>query len=463
MLQGVQKIHFIGIGGAGMSALARILLDKGCEVSGSDIKDSPLAKQLREHGARIFIGHKAENVTAVDAIVVSTAIPDNNPEVVAAKALGIRRLHRSDVNAALLNGTKGIAVAGAHGKTTTTSMIGLVLEHGGLDPTIIIGGEVDYLGGNARLGNGPYLVSEADESDGSFLKLRPHIAVVTNVEDDHLDHYGTMENIRQAFQTFIDNLDPQSGRAVLCFDDENIRRIASRTKRAIVSYAIHHLADYQAVHIKSSGTGIAFDVQHEGRILGHVALSIPGLHNVLDALATVVTGVLCGLTVPEAAAGLAEFHGAKRRFETKAHIKDVWVVDDYAHHPTEIKTTLAAARQTQPGRLICVFQPHRYSRTQLLAKEFGDAFREADILVLTDIYGAGETPIPGVSGRTLLAAVAEGAGQEAVYIERREDIAAHLATIVRAGDLVITMGAGDIWQAGDELVQRLQKSKEFLP
>lgn len=457
MLSGIHKIHFIGIGGAGMSALARILLDKGYQVSGSDIASSPLTEQLCAHGAKIVIGHRAENITGTEAIVVSSAIPENNPEVVAAKALGIPHLHRSDVNAALVNATKGIAVAGAHGKTTTTSMIGLVLEHGGLDPTIIIGGEVDYLSGNARLGQGPYLVSEADESDGSFLKLKPHIAVVTNVEDDHLDHYGSRENIRRAFRQFIENVDKETGRAVLCFDNDTVREIAKEADRPVVSYAVGKKADYQAVHVTPSGIGTAFDVAHEGTILGHVTLGIPGRHNVSDALAAIVTGRLCGLTVEEAAAGLAEFHGAKRRFETKARVKDIWIIDDYAHHPTEIATTLAAARQTQPRRLVCAFQPHRYSRTKLLAKEFGTAFREADVLVLTGVYSAGEQPIPGIDGTTILAAVTEGTGQPVTYIEARKNVAAYLETVVRPGDLVITMGAGDIWRTGEELARRLQE------
>ena len=457
MLQGIQKIHFIGAGGVGMSALAQILLEKGYTVSGSDIKESPLIAQLRTHGARIFIGHRAENVTGVDAIVVSSAISENNPEVVAAKALGIPRRHRSDINAALVNAGKGIAVAGAHGKTTTTSMIGLMLEEAGLDPTIIIGGEVDYLGGNARLGKGSYLVSEADESDGSFLKLRPHIAVITNIEDDHLDHYGSLENICRAFREFIENVDKETGHAVLCFDNENIRKIAAKIDCPFISYAIDHPADYRAINIEPSGTGIAFDVEHKGRVLGHAALQIPGRHNVLDALASIVTGILCGLNVTQAAAGLREFHGAKRRFETKARVKDVWIVDDYAHHPTEIKATLAAARQTRPRRLVCVFQPHRYSRTKLLAEEFGAAFQEADVLILTGIYAAGETPLPGVNGLMILGAVEEASGQNAAYIEARENVAPYLKTVVQPGDLVITMGAGDIWRTGEELARLLKE------
>ncbi len=457
MLERIRKIHFIGIGGAGMSALARILLDKGFVVSGSDLRDSAMVQQLKDHGAHIFLGHRAENVSGAEAVVISSAIPADNPEVVEAKKLGLHCLHRSDVNAELLNAARGIAVAGAHGKTTTTSMIGLVLEHGGLDPTIVIGGEVDYLGGNARLGRGDYLVSEADESDGSFLKLRPHIAVVTNVEDDHLDHYGSVENIKKAFRSFIENLDPASGKAVLCFDNENIREIAGQVQRNIVSYAIDHLADYQAVNIEPSGTGVSFDVIHGGEKLGRVVLHIPGRHNVLDALASVVTGILCGLTVEEAAAGMNEFHGAKRRFETKAHVGDIWIVDDYGHHPSEIKATLAAARETQPKRLICVFQPHRFTRTKLLAKEFGGAFQDADVLLLTDIYSAGEAPIPGISGETIFAAVEEATGQNVTYIKDRANIAAYLETIVQPGDLVITMGAGDIWQTGEELADRLRK------
>ena len=458
MLQTVRKIHFIGIGGAGMSALAKILLEKGYAVSGSDLHDSPIIAHLKAMGAEIFQGHRTENVKGADTIVVSSAIHEDNPEVIAAREQGIQRMHRSDVNAALLNAVKGIAVAGAHGKTTTTSMIGVMLDHAGMQPTIIIGGEVDYLDGNAKLGSGEYLVSEADESDGSFLKLRPHIAVVTNIENDHMDHYGSMDNIRAAFRQFIRNVDPATGYAVLCFDNENIRNLAGDIERKYISYSIEHAADYQAVHIVPEGAGIAFDVQHGQENLGRVRLNIPGQHNVLDAMAAIVTGLSVGLTVPQIAAGLACFHGAKRRFETKGRVNGVWVVDDYAHHPTEIATTLTAALQTKPARLICAFQPHRYTRTQLLAKEFGRAFQAADILVLTDVYAAGEEPIPGVSGETILAEVTEQTGQNVTYIARREDVAGYLATVVRPGDLVMTMGAGNICQTGPELLARLEEA-----
>lgn len=457
-LKNIETIHFVGIGGAGMSPLARIMLELGYHVSGSDREDSGVIENLRRLGAKIMLGgQKAENVRGADAIVVSTAIPYDNPEVLAARDLGITKLHRSDINAALVNEYKGIAVAGAHGKTTTTSMLGVALTKAGVSPTVVVGGEVPDLGTNAVLGEGDYLVSEADESDGSFLKLRPHIAVVTNVEDDHMDHYGTMENIIRAFTQFIQNVDRENGYAVLCFDNENLRHIAQHIDRKYYSYAIDHEADYQARNILTTGKGISFDVVHGEEMLGHISLNIPGRHNVLDAMACLVTGLSIGVPFEKMAAGLAAFHGAKRRFQTKGRIGGVWIVDDYAHHPTEIAATLQAAKETKPARLICVFQPHRYSRTQLLHEEFGKAFRSADLLVLTDIYAAGEAPIEGVSGETILQEVRRQSGQSVVYLPEREKLASYLQKEIQEGDLVITMGAGDIYKTGEELVELLQK------
>lgn len=454
----IRKIHFVGIGGAGMSPLAKILLELGYEVSGSDREDSAIIENLRRLGAKIMLGgQKGENVKGADAIVVSTAIPYDNPEVLAARDLGIRKLHRSDINAALVNEYKGIAVAGAHGKTTTTSMLGVALAKAGVSPTIIVGGEVPDLGTNAQLGTSDYLVSEADESDGSFLKLHPHIAVVTNVEDDHMDHYGTMENIIKAFTQFIQNVDKETGYAVLCFDNENLRNIAKVVDRKYYTYAIDHAADYQARNIKTGGKGIAFDVVHGEEELGRISLNIPGRHNVLDAMACIVTGLTMGVPFEKIAEGLAAFHGAKRRFQTKGRINGIWVVDDYAHHPTEIAATLKAAKETKPGRLICVFQPHRYSRTQLLHDEFGRAFASADLLVLTDVYAAGEKPIEGINGETILREVRCQSGQDVVYLPDREKIARYLQGEVRDNDLVITMGAGDIYKTSEELVELLQE------
>ena len=456
-------MHFIGIGGAGMSPLARILLDLGLEVSGSDRLESPTLKMLRSRGAKIYVGHDEANIDKeLDAVVVSSAIPEDNPEIVAAKKLRSNILHRSDVNAALLNSRKGIAVAGAHGKTTTTSMIGFVLFNADVDPTIIIGGESADLGTSAVLGKSEWLVSEADESDGSFLKLKPAIAVVTNVEDDHLDHYGTIENIRAAFKTFIENVDEKSGVAVLCYDNENLRDIARKVKRKVISYAIENEAEYTAKNIEKNVNGQEFDVMHKGEMIGHIKLKVHGHHNILNALATIATALEVGVKFKKIADGLSMFRGAKRRFQTKGRVKNIWVVDDYAHHPTEIAATLRAARETKPKRLICVFQPHRYSRTKLLIKEFGEAFKEADGLVLTDIYAAGEEKIEGVSGESILKEVMETTDQDVSYIPKREDIAPYLLDMVEEGDLVVTMGAGDIYKTGEELVEMLKRRKKIV-
>lgn len=456
-LHDIKKIHFVGIGGAGMSPLAKVMCELGYEVTGSDREDSGVIRALRDLGAKITLGgQKGENVRGADAIVVSSAIPFDNPEVLAAKDLGIQKLHRSDINAALVNEYKGIAVAGAHGKTTTSAMLGVVLESAGVSPTIIVGGEVPDLGTNARLGSSEYLVSEADESDGSFLKLHPHIAVVTNVEDDHMDHYGTMENIIKAFTQFLENVDKETGWAVLCFENENLRNIAGQLDRKYISYGIEQPADYNAENLTYEGTGIAFDVRHGEERLGHVSLNIPGRHNVLDALACIVTGLSIGVPFPKLAEGLARFHGAKRRFQTKGRDQDIWVVDDYAHHPTEIAATLKAAKETQPRRLVCVFQPHRYSRTQLLHEEFGRAFVAADKLVLTDVYAAGEAPLEGISGETILEEVNRQSGQDVTYIQDKTQLAGFLRQQVQPGDLIITMGAGDIYKTGEELVELLK-------
>lgn len=451
MLGNMKKFHFVGIGGAGMSPLAKILLELGYEISGSDRSASHLTDELGKMGAKIYVGQAAEQVRGADAIVVSTAIPYDNPEVLAAGQLGIPKLHRSDINAALVNEYKGIAVAGAHGKTTTTAMLAVALSNIGVSPSFVIGGEAPDLGTNSRLGTSEFLVSEADESDGSFLKLKPYIAVVTNVENDHMDHYGTMDNIRAAFRDFIGNV-REDGAAVVCFDNENLRRIAPQIATKIVTYAIDHEADYRAVNIRPTGTGTIFDVVHDGKTLGQVELNIPGRHNVLDALAAIVTGTLLGIDVPKMAAGLKTFHGAKRRFQTKGRVNGVWIVDDYGHHPSEIAATLAAARQTNPSRLVCVFQPHRYSRTKLLAAEFGRAFVNADLIVLTDIYSAGEEPIVGISGKTIAEEIDKQTGQVVEYVADKTKLASYLKEIVQPGDLVITMGAGDIYRVGEELV-----------
>ncbi len=461
-LDGLKKFHFIGIGGVGMSALAKILIERGLEISGSDAKDSPTLDMLKSLGARIFVGHKAKNIldaagNPVDAVVCSSAIPTDNPEVIAAGKFKIPKLHRSDINAWLLNSRKGIAVSGSHGKTTTTSMIGYVLHSANVDPTIIIGGESTDLGTGAILGKSDWLVTEADESDGSFVTLKPKISVVTNIEDDHLDHYGTVEKLCAAFKIFIENTDRAEGVAVLCFDNENLRALAKEIDRKIISYAIDHDADFKAKNIRTTGKGITFEVQRGEETLGKINLAIHGRHNVLNALATVATALEVGVSFNKIAEGLSTFHGAKRRFQIKGRVRNILVVDDYAHHPTEIAATLKAARETKPNKLVCIFQPHRYSRTQLLLKEFGGAFKEADLLVLTDVYSAGEEKISGVSGESILREVLSTTNQAVSYIPKREDIAAALKDQLSPGDLVITMGAGDIYKTGEELLERLKE------
>ena len=444
-----------------MSALAKILIERGFEISGSDSKDSPTLDMLRGLGARVFVGHRAKNIlddkgNPVDAIVCSSAIPTDNPEVIAAGKFKLPKLHRSDINAYLLNAKRGIAVAGSHGKTTTTSMIGYVLHSADVDPTIIIGGESTDLGTGAILGKGDWLVSEADESDGSFVTLKPAIAVVTNIEDDHLDHYGTIERIRAAFKIFIENIDRDKGVAVLCFDNDNLRELAKELDRKIISYAIDHEADFTARNIRTTTKGILFEAVHNGESLGNVKLAIHGRHNVLNALATIATALEVGVSFAKIVEGLSTFHGAKRRFQTKGSVRNVFVVDDYAHHPTEIAATLKAARETKPHKLICIFQPHRYSRTQLLLNEFGNAFREADTLILTDVYSAGEEKISGVSGESILREVLRTTNQAVSYIPNREDIAAAVKDQLSPGDMVITMGAGDIFKTGEELLVMLK-------
>lgn len=456
MLENIRKIHFVGIGGAGMSAIARILLEMKYIVSGSDLTKSDTANKLEQLGAKVFIGHNSENVTQdVDAIVISTAIPENNPEVLAARERGIKVFHRADIVAALMDGHKGIAVAGAHGKTTTTSMISVMLEKAQLHPTVIIGGEVESFGGNAKLGQGRYLVAEADESDGSFLKLNPHIAVVTNIENDHMDFYGTMDNILRTFKEFLHKLDRKSGMAILCFDNAYIRDMAGQLERNFISYALEHEADYMAKNIRTQGAFIMYDVFYHEERLGIIKLNVPGRHNVANSLAAVAAGMHIGVKFEQIAAGLAAFYGAKRRFQTKGRVNGIWVVDDYAHHPTEIATTLIAAKQTEPKRLICVFQPHRYTRTKFLRHEFGSAFEAADVLILTDIYAAGEQPIPGITGETIKNEIEQQTHRQVTYIPDKTKIARYLAEFVEPGDLVMTMGAGNIYLTGEELVEKM--------
>ena len=458
-LESYHTFHFIGIGGMGMQALAQILIARGFSVSGSDLSESPAVVRFRKEGARIFIGHEASHVDGADCCIISSAIRKDNPELLAAEREGIPVFHRSDVLAALLRGGKGIAVAGAHGKSTTSAMIGQIFQMAGTDPTIVLGGAVDYLGGNSCWGKGPFVIAEADESDGSFLKFAPFLAVVTNIEDDHLDHYGTVEKIKSAFAEFISHISWDDGAAVMCIDNEGVRAILPRLDKKIITYGTSEEAEFQARNKRYEGRRMVFDVVHDGKKLGAVSLQVPGSHNMRDALGALTAALYCGISFEDAAKALAAFKGVKRRFETKADIDDVWIVDDYAHHPTEIEATLRAAREMGSHRIICAFQPHRYSRTKLLKDEFAAAFDDADVLYFTDIYSAGETALPGVTGRLIPDEVLSHTPEKAVhYVEKREDLAEALRQEARPGDMIITMGAGTISRTGEELI-RLIKEK----
>mgnify|MGYP000329919135 CR=1 FL=1 len=450
-----KRIHFIGIGGAGMSGIAKIFLSLGYEVSGSDLKESEALKRLRNTGATVHIGHKASNISGADIVVLSSAIPTNNPEYIEAIKSHIPVVHRADMLGQLMLPKKGIAVSGAHGKTTTTSMIAHILEKNGLDPTIIIGGEVNDIGGNANLGKGEFLVAEADESDGSFLKLKPYIAVITNIEDDHLDYYKNMDNMREAFKQFIENLKP-SGFAVLGTDNENVRAITKSIKNEFVTYGIHYSADYMPKNIIMEGLETHFDLYFKGELLRSFELNVPGLHNVYNATAAIAVTNKIGIDIDGIFNALKSFHGVQRRFQIISKASDVTIIDDYAHHPTEIKATLETARACSKAKIYAIFQPHRYTRTKILADEFGEAFSCADEVIVTKIYSAGEKPIPGVTSQLIYDAVKKN-GNNVTYIENQENIPDYLLKKLKPGDFAITIGAGDINKTAYMLAQTLRE------
>lgn len=457
MVENIPKqVHFIGIGGAGMSALANVLLTLGYQVSGSDLVATPVIQRLEALGGKCYLGHSEKNVRDARLVVISSAINTNNPELVRAREKGIPVIHRADLLAWLMSKQKGIAVAGAHGKTTTTSMLALTLEKNGLDPTIIIGGELNDIGGNAKLGGGEYVVAESDESDGSFLKLKPLAAIVTNIEDDHLDHYGSLENIKAAFRTFLAQL-PENGKAVVCLDDPNTRDVLGGLKAPLTTYGFDGRAEYTLGEISLNGHRTRGEVYHRGRHLGSLELFVPGRHNLLNALAVVALARWLGLDFAQVAGALKEFRGVGRRFQFVGETKGIRVFDDYAHHPTEIKATLQAARTLHPPRVVAVFQPHRYTRTALLNERFGDAFKDADVIVMTEIYSAGEPPLEGVTTRLIIDAVHKYDGRPVSYCPTLEETVRHLGDIVRPGDLVLTLGAGNIWTIGQKLLALLEE------
>lgn len=437
----------IGIGGAGMSGIAEILLQQGYAVSGSDLSESQTIATLRSLGAEISIGHAAENIGDAQVVVKSTAIRPDNPEVLEARARKIAVIPRAEMLAELMRLRQGVAIAGTHGKTTTTSLAAAIFEAAGLDPTVIIGGRLNVNGANARLGKGEYLLAEADESDGSFLCLFPIINIVTNIDDDHLDHYGGRNALDDAFVDFM-NKAPFYGLNIICGDDPGLSRLLSRVRRPWITYGFDETNNLTA-RIRESGASSEFEVWRNGKLLGQAKLPQPGRHNVLNALGAIGAAMAVGISFEDCANGLASFRGVGRRFEWKGERDGVTVIDDYGHHPAEIAATLAAAREVFPGRrLVAAFQPHRFSRTQALFGEFCRVFDKADQVLLTEIYAASENPIPGVSGESLAKGISQIGATRAKYFQNLDEMAAGLSGILRPGDVLLTLGAGSITRLG---------------
>ncbi len=451
-----KHIHFVGIGGYGMSAIAKVMLDMGYHVTGSDVSSQELTQRLSERGATVFQGHDAGQIDGADVVVYSTALPQDNVELEAARAKQIPVIHRSEMLARLMEDRMGVAVTGAHGKTTTTSMIAYVMETCGLDPTFVVGGVVSNIGDNAKAGGGQFVVAEADESDGSFLHYRPHIAVITNVEADHLEHYdGKFDNLLRAYEQFIKQI-PADGLLIYSADDEHLKRMEGLAKCRVIRVGVDSSADYVATDIKLRDRGSQATVSWHGETLGNLQLALPGQHNVMNALAAIAVAREAGLSFEQAAQALAQFHGAKRRFQVIAEASGVLVIDDYAHHPTEISATIAAAQSTG-RRIVAVFQPQRYSRTFFLFDAFAQAFAGADEVVIADIYApAGETPIEGVSAQRLAEQIKVQSNPNVHYLGSKDDVFRYLVQSVRAGDLVLTMGAGDIWKVAVRLGEALK-------
>ncbi len=448
--------HFIGVGGAGMSGIARVLHDRGITVTGSDLKASRYATALQEAGMVVHIGHDAANLGDPEVVVVSSAIPESNPELAEARRRGIEVWPRAKMLAHLAGSDKTLAVAGTHGKTTTSSMLATVIDGMGLDPTFLIGGELNDMGANARCGTGDYYVVEADESDGSFLYMDPHVALVTNVEADHLDHYKDLAEVVDTFRAFLAKV-PADGTAVVCGDDPGLPGLAREIEgRRVVTYGTSDLCDVRSAALEPVGLGHRFTVTFPDGTSCQAHVRVPGVHNVVNATGVLATIWALGLDTVAAASALERFSGVRRRFDEVGVVSGVTVVDDYAHHPTEVRATLAAARQGAFDRVWVIFQPHRYSRTEALKSDFGVSFTQADQVVLMDVYSAGEAPMPGVSGKTVLNAVLDHTPHARMaYFPHRADIASYVADRVRPGDLVLTMGAGDVTTLGGELVREI--------
>ncbi len=474
MFAKIQKIHFVGIGGIGMSGIAEVLLNLGYKVSGSDLKASAVTERLARLGAMVFEGHRAENIAGAEVVVASSAIAEENPELAAARELHIPVIQRAEMLAELMRLKYGIAIAGMHGKTTTTSMVAAVLAAGGLDPTVVVGGRIDAMGSNARLGKSQYLVAEADESDRSFLKLSPILAVITNIDREHMDCYRNMRDVKRAFLDFTERV-PFYGTVVACNDDRLLRGIIPHIRRRVVTYGVRRGSDFR-INSLDSKTGVLpggddghsidgdypisrFTIRYKEESLGEFRLRVPGLHNVLNATAAIAVGIGLDINIEQIRSGVEAFRGVDRRFQLRGNVAGIAVVDDYGHHPTEIRATLAAARQCKYGKIHVVFQPHRYTRTQLLMDEFATAFKDCDSLFVLDIYPASENPIEGVTSVALVRKIAASGDLPASHLSTFEDAIVSVSAIAEPGDMILTLGAGNVGQLAPMILEKLQVMK----
>ena len=460
MFSSIKKIHFVGIGGIGMSGIAEILIDRGFTVSGSDKSLSEVTDRLKKLGAEIYEGHRAENVKSdVDALVYSSAVTLENPEVLEAQKRSIPVIRRAEMLAEVMRLKYGVGIAGTHGKTTTTSMISLILMEGGLDPTVIVGGKLSGLGGtNARLGHGEFIVVEADEFDRSFLSITPTVAVLTTLETDHLDCYRDLEDIKGAFIQFASKV-PFYGFVVLCLDEPALLDIMPQlTRKKILTYGLNPQADIQAAEIRHKDNTSTFTLVRDGQDLGQITIQVPGKHNVQNSLAAIAVGLELGVPFEKIKSGIEKFSGVYRRWEKKGEVNGVTLYDDYAHHPTECRATLQGVKSGWRRRVVCVFQPHLYSRTRDFYEEFGKSFLLSDVLMVTDVYPAREEPIQGVTGELIANAAKQFGHKEVHYVPDKKSVPGYLKRIVKKGDIVITMGAGDIWKYGEEFLKLLNNN-----
>ncbi len=460
MYQNKYHIHFVGIGGIGMSGIAELLLNLGYKVSGSDTASTDITDRLKSLGGTVHKGHHGSRIEGADVVVISSAIGPDNPEVIAAAQASVPVIPRAEMLAELMRLKYSIAVAGAHGKTTTTSLIASVLAKGGLDPTVVIGGKLKSIGSNALLGQGNFIVAEADESDGSFLKYSPAIAVVTNIDREHLDFYKDIDDIKNAFVEFIDRI-PFYGLAVLCLDNKFVQDIIPEIKKRYTTYGMSSQADFHVKNISIEGLKSRYKVYRHGKALGEIVLNLPGIHNVYNSMAGIAVGMELGIPFDIIKNALETLQGVQRRLEIKGEAKGITIVDDYGHHPTEIKTTLQAAKESWPDRrIVVVFQPHRYTRTKALFDDFTRAFYQSDHLVILPIYSAGEKKIEGVDSASLCDGIASHGHKEVTYIEGHENAVTHLNRILRKNDVLLTQGAGDVWKVGMAVLDSLMKQKK---